>query len=317
MQQLPKTEDLWLGVAMSIREISSEEDASKYDDGATVLVLKDTFGKLRQGGTFLNSLASEVAYQRNCCGVVTRSRAPFAQIRRELPFSHHEDSILLMDENILLGAEGILDEAPSYLQEDWFHHFPEMLRPSRLCLILGGTGSRSDLHADPLSWTGWNCLLQGSKAWRFYCHEHERSEPFQSSLRPFGIKSQDSKEVELCSIGSSFVSEVDTFATGAVHRPFSLGADLSRFPKVSNATRPLEYLQKPGETLIFPGHWWHQTYHLGATVGFAGQVLNHQNLRRVMGHVIDWCGLEVDEGIWQKSPQEVITQVLGDAIDSM
>lgn len=170
---------------MAIREISSE-DASKYDDGATVLVLKDTFGKLRQGGTFLNSLASEVAYQRNCRGVVTRSRAPFAQIRRELPFSHHEDSILLMDENILLGADGILDEAPSYLQEDWFHHFPEMLRPSRLCLILGGTGSRSDLHADPLSWTGWNCLLQGSKAWRFYCHEHERSEPFQSSLRPSG-----------------------------------------------------------------------------------------------------------------------------------
>lgn len=79
----------------------------------------------------------------------------------------------------------------------------------------------------------------------------------------------------------------------------------------------MEYLQKAGETLIFPGHWWHQTYHLGATVGLAGQLLNHQNLRRVMGHVIDWCGLEVDEGIWQKSPQEVITEVLGDAIDSM
>ena len=307
----------WFSVApeshsMAIREVSSLEDASKYDDGATVLVIKDTFTKLR--GHFLSSLeavgSAEVAYQRNSGGVVNRLKAPLAQIQRELlPCSQHHDSILVMDENLLAGG-GLLAEAPCYLKEDWFQEFPEMLRPSQTCLILGGRGSRSDLHADPLSWTGWNSLLEGSKAWRFY---GEAS--FQKNVRPFGIKSE---HVELCSIGASFVSPVDTYATGTdFERPFSLTADFARFPEMSKAPQPLEYVQKAGETLIFPGHWWHQTYHLGATVGLAGQILNHRNLRRVMGHVIDWCGLEVDERIWEKSPQEVIAQVLGEAIDSM
>eukprot|EP00438_Fugacium_kawagutii_P019478 Skav235611 [mRNA] locus=scaffold358:14187:15089:+ [translate_table: standard] len=300
---------------MTIRAISSVDDASKYDDGNTVLVLKDTFANVRCQGDFLKALMpAEVSYQRNCQGVVTRWRAPLTQVQNTLlPYSQHEDSILLMDENIL-AAEGLMKDAPSYLQDDCFRYFPDMLRPSPLCLILGGTGSRSDLHADPLAWTGWNCLLDGLKAWRFYCHEPPAGSVFQGTMRPFGIKSM---EAELCSIGTSWMSLVDTFATGDTSDPFSLKADLSRFPHASSATRPLEYLQKPGETLIFPGHWWHQTYHLGPTLGFAGQVLNHQNLQRVMGHVIDWCGLKVDENLWTKTPQEIIAQVLGDAIDSM
>ena len=67
----------------------------------------------------------------------------------------------MMDENILDGnvAHKLLEEAPRYLQEDWFEQFPSHLRPARICLVLGGLGARSELHLDPLSWTGWNCFL--------------------------------------------------------------------------------------------------------------------------------------------------------------
>lgn len=272
---------------MRIRRVSLE-DVAKFDDGHDVLVLGQTFPAVAEhlDQMLLSLKDMEVAFQRNRGGKVTKARASLCEVSKELEGSCHHDSILLMDEDVLSSSD-LLHDGPSYLREDWFQHFPKMLRPSPLCLIVGGTGARSDLHADPLSWTGWNCLLRGSKLWRFY-----RALPGAHKRRPFGIRG-------LCSVGAGWVSPVDAFTE-------SLGYSAS-----------LEYLQQPGETLIFPAHCWHQTYHLTPTLGFAGQLLNQQNLRRVMGHVIDWCQLKVPEDLWQKPPEEVIAHVLGDAIDSM
>ena len=67
------------------------------------------------------------------------------------------------------------------------------------------------------------------------------------------------------------------------------------------------HFSRPGETLIFPGTWWHQTYHLSPTVALAGQILNHRNLHRVMRHIITYCNLQVEsEELWDKEPKEVI-----------
>merc|ERR1711879_953455 len=96
------------------------------------------------------------------------------------------------------------------------------------------------------------------------------------------------------------------------------GPDLRRYPCAQQATLPIEYLQKPGELVIFPGHWWHQTYHYSRTVGFAGQVLNDRNLRQVMEHIIQWCQLETPpEAFWSSPARDIITQVIGEAIDAM
>ena len=118
--------------------------------------------------------------------------------------------------------------------------------------------------------------------------------------RPFGI----GPKAEFCSIGQSVISSIDTWR----FRDFRKGDGLPV---------PVEYLQRPGETLIFPGTWWHQTYHLSATVALAGQILNHRNLHRVMRHIITYCNLQVEEELWDKEPKEVIREVLGDAIDAM
>eukprot|EP00931_Biecheleriopsis_adriatica_P027007 TRINITY_DN16323_c0_g1_i2.p1 TRINITY_DN16323_c0_g1~~TRINITY_DN16323_c0_g1_i2.p1 ORF type:complete len:239 (-),score=45.46 TRINITY_DN16323_c0_g1_i2:24-740(-) len=229
----------------------------------------------------------------------------------------------------LVWSRSITEQVPAYLKEDLFHHFPDSLRPSPLCLIMGGSGARSDLHADPFAWTGWNVLLEGRKVWRFYPNTSQNAESaFGSKRIPFGIpdaSSTDFSPPQFCSVAASWKSEVDVFAdvspapTGTdllATRHFS--PDFSKHPDARKATPALEYVQMPGEVLVFPGHCFHQTYHLERSLGFAGQVLNAKNLRRVMEHIIDWCQLSTpEESFWSLPSRAVILQTLGEAIDSM
>jgi len=45
--------------------------------------------------------------------------------------------------------------------------FPFANRPKKSCLIIGGEGSRSFLHADPYEWRGTYILVEGRKLWTF------------------------------------------------------------------------------------------------------------------------------------------------------
>ncbi|CAE7766033.1 jmjd6 [Symbiodinium sp. CCMP2592] len=267
----------------------------------------------------------EVEYKRASHGEVSLATDSLARVLCELvPNSCHDDPVLLMDENVVSTtslANSLLEAAPTFLRRDLFGEFPRMLRPSQLCLVAGGRGARSDLHIDPLSWTGWNSLLQGRKLWRFFPDIPQNTEAFRPVSRPFGIRKGGA---EVCTIGTGWRSDVDLFAnrTITVAEPPSdscgwLSPDLGKFPHAQGCSAPLEHVQEPGETLVFPGHWWHQTYHLTPTFGFAGQVLNSGNLGRVLGHIIRWCELEVPDEAWDQEPKALIAQVLGEAIDSM
>lgn len=80
--------------------------------------------------------------------------------------SDHYDSIYFMNEDILTQHSHLVNDT-FYLNstlygEDLFKHFPPRIKP-RMALIIGGTGSRSFLHADPYAWTGWNYLVEGRK----------------------------------------------------------------------------------------------------------------------------------------------------------
>lgn len=92
--------------------------------------------------------------------------------------SCHDDSIFLLDEDLLVDdpASGVSELARQvailpagfFPDGDMFDLFPEAIRPKKPCLLIGGAGARSTLHADPYSWTGWNYLAEGSKIWTFF-----------------------------------------------------------------------------------------------------------------------------------------------------
>ena len=89
---------------------------------------------------------------------------------KECLHSYHDESFYMMNESILDNVEKLLDQITptgDYFGENYFKYFPAQIRP-KTALIIGGTGSRSFLHADPYEWTGWNLLLEGKKLWLFF-----------------------------------------------------------------------------------------------------------------------------------------------------
>lgn len=89
--------------------------------------------------------------------------------------SNHDVSHFLLDEDIFDSGEKLAALAkqvetlpPKLFPRDYFDFFPKIVRPKKPCLVMGGAGARSSLHADPMSWTGWNYLFEGSKIWTFF-----------------------------------------------------------------------------------------------------------------------------------------------------
>ena len=84
--------------------------------------------------------------------------------------STYDDAFFLFDENLMtvhgdLRAKLALPER--YFGQNHFERFPEDMRPKDSCLVVGGEGARSTLHADPFDWMGTNYCLEGSKLWVF------------------------------------------------------------------------------------------------------------------------------------------------------
>mmetsp|Transcript_27738 Transcript_27738/g.42695 ORF Transcript_27738/g.42695 Transcript_27738/m.42695 type:complete len:113 (+) Transcript_27738:1-339(+) len=50
-------------------------------------------------------------------------------------------------------------------------------------------------------------------------------------------------------------------------------------------------LQKEGDMLVIPAHWWHQTYALEASVAVASQRCGENDVDRVINHVLTTTGL--------------------------
>jgi len=86
--------------------------------------------------------------------------------------STQDGAFFLFDEQILvdpslshLRAQVALPK--TYFLQNLFDTFPEDLRPKDSCLVVGGEGAHSTLHADPFDWMGTNYCLEGSKLWLF------------------------------------------------------------------------------------------------------------------------------------------------------
>eukprot|EP01062_Namystynia_karyoxenos_P067496 TRINITY_DN61475_c0_g1_i1.p1 TRINITY_DN61475_c0_g1~~TRINITY_DN61475_c0_g1_i1.p1 ORF type:complete len:420 (+),score=115.90 TRINITY_DN61475_c0_g1_i1:75-1262(+) len=200
--------------------------------------------------------------------------------------SRWHEARLTMDESLLSGcpeAARLFDNClPPAVREDWFDFFPSMARPKRRALVVGGAGASSAVHGDHYAWTGTHMLCIGEKLWRFWAPGPRSEEAFGCSRSEEGF----------AGCAAAWRSQCDTFAAGerGLAEPAALHADYARWEAAAKAAPPLQVYQRAGETIVFPGHWWHQVLHLGVTLGVAGQYMNERNWERVMTHCVEYSG---------------------------
>lgn len=226
--------------------------------------------------------------------------------------SCHERSLYFMSETILSAAEDMMQKVKlpfKLFGENYFEScFPKKIRP-QTALIVGGSGSRSFLHADPYEWTGWNLLMEGKKLWIFFPPDNELDELLKPSRNEVNVWGG-------INISAGWVSDVDLYKYVSCKEEHTntLGEMLikdlpedekipffnSGINEVDNAD-PRVYknvvciIQEENEMLIIPPKWWHQVYHLEPSIALAGQYFNDKVKENVINHICEWSNIDRDE----------------------
>ena len=120
---------------------------------------------------------------------------------------------------------------------------PEGARPGYRWILVGAPRSGSNIHVDPFATSAWNTCLAGHKRWVLFHPETE-----ERWLKPAG----------------AHASAAGWFATAL---PLVLAACADGAAGGWPARcRPVQCVQRPGETIIVPSGWWHVVLNLDVTI---------------------------------------------------
>lgn len=236
----------------------------------------------------------------------------------ECLFDQAIDLVMLQSnhsQSLFAFCEGLLDDVQDAKQftgkqlipdMDWFDLFPEGYQPSD-CVILAGEGATSTLHRDPFEWTGTSLCLEGTKLWRFLAPESNgNAQSIDRLVEAYRLPSVAWDGDSSISLSAGWQSDASLYSDRDVSVPSARALsemdDRLRFDTLdavaseSHCLKPSldvkdcscwTVIQKPGDFLLIPAHWWHQTYALEPSLAVASQRCDSTiDAGRVIRHIL-------------------------------
>ena len=317
------------GIRLDARKLT-KEDFDKYD-GKTPIIITHAFDCDHEWitGEIINRFKDidiEYDVRQSPEGTISSYEANFMEFIATLPDnSDHEDSMYLMNEDLLKGEQELNDQFKlneALFEKNLFQYFPDKIRPHN-ALIIGGVGSRSFLHADPYEWMGWNYLLEGKKLWTFLSPDL-----CDSPLLDFRRNAPEAWGRHQLAAG--WISDVDLYKHIIKDSMFDILPDVKKGNKIEglntlsknwaqqilkgdtkkrnrNANIPVfasgikkidedpslvrgsyQIVQEEGDLILIPPKYWHQVYHLQPSIAIASQYINSNVKKQVFAHILKW-----------------------------